>query len=68
MSLLSVISLPLRLRARLSLKIPLWLTSLRSQFLLFIVVFCSLQFAGVLLLNTHPLPSGQREGARVPAC
>jgi methyl-accepting chemotaxis protein-1 (serine sensor receptor) len=53
MSLLSVISLPLRLRARLSLKIPLWLTSLRSQFLLFIVLFCSLQFAGVLLLNTH---------------
>lgn len=53
MSLLYVISLPLRLRARFSLRIPLWLTSLRSQFLLFIVLFCLLQFAGVLLLNTH---------------
>ncbi|WP_343551355.1 methyl-accepting chemotaxis protein [Pantoea sp.] len=53
MSLLSVISLPLRLRARFSFRVPLWLTSLRSQFLLFIVLFCALQFAGVLLLNNH---------------
>ncbi|WP_271461441.1 methyl-accepting chemotaxis protein [Pantoea leporis] len=53
MSLLSVITLPLRLRARFSPRIPLWLTSLRSQFLLFIALFCLLQFAGVLLLNTH---------------
>ncbi|WP_345829273.1 methyl-accepting chemotaxis protein [Pantoea sp. BRR-3P] len=53
MSLLSVIALPLRLRSRFSLRIPLWLTSLRSQFLLFIVLFCLLQFAGVLLLNGH---------------
>ena len=53
MSLLSVISLPLRWRSRFTLRIPLWLTSLRSQFLLFIVLFCLLQFAGVLLLNNH---------------
>ncbi|WP_313686181.1 methyl-accepting chemotaxis protein [Pantoea sp.] len=52
MSLLSVISLPARLRARLSLRIPLWLTSLRSQFLLFMVLFCLLQSAGVMLLNS----------------
>lgn len=53
MSLLSVISLPLRLRTRLTWHMPLWLTSLRSQFLLFIVLFCLLQFAGVLLLSNH---------------
>ncbi len=53
MSLLSVISLPLRWRSRFTLRLPLWITSLRSQFLLFIVLFCLLQFAGVLLLNTH---------------
>lgn len=53
MSLLSVISLPLRFRTRFSWRMPLWLTSLRSQFLLFIVLFCLLQFAGVLLLNNH---------------
>lgn len=52
MSRLSVISLP-RLRHRITLRLPLWLTSLRSQFLLFIVLFCLLQFAGVLLLNNH---------------
>lgn len=53
MSLLSVISLPARLCARLPLRIPLWLTSLRSQFLLFIALFCVLQSAGVWLLNSH---------------
>ncbi|KAA6101362.1 MULTISPECIES: methyl-accepting chemotaxis protein [unclassified Pantoea] len=53
MSLLSVISLPLRLRPRFTLHLPVWLSSLRSQFMLFIVLFCLLQFAGVLLLNQH---------------
>ncbi|WP_394516089.1 HAMP domain-containing protein [Pantoea sp. SGAir0430] len=51
MSLLSVISL--RLRPRFTLRLPVWLSSLRSQFMLFIVLFCLLQFAGVLLLNQH---------------
>ncbi len=46
MSLLSVISLPLRLRPRFTLRLPVWLSSLRSQFMLFIVLFCLLQFAG----------------------
>lgn len=55
MSLLSVISLPQRLRSHLfaRLRLPLWMTSLRSQFLLFIALFCLLQFAGVLLLNNQ---------------
>lgn len=51
MSLLTLITLPRRLRDRFTL--PLWLTSLRNQFLLFILLFCLLQFAGVLLLNQH---------------
>ncbi|QKJ86029.1 methyl-accepting chemotaxis protein [Paramixta manurensis] len=53
MSLLSVITLPLRLRTGLALRKPRWLASLLSQFLLFIVLFCLLQFASVWLLSQH---------------
>lgn len=51
MSLISL--LPLRLRAPRfqRLRLPLWLTSLRGNFILFLLLFCLLQCAGIVLLT-----------------
>ncbi|MEL7694663.1 MULTISPECIES: methyl-accepting chemotaxis protein [Pantoea] len=52
MSLLTL--LPLRGRnRRFSLTLPGWLTSLRGHFILFVVLFCLLQSAGIVLLTAQ---------------